>query len=92
MNRLILTYRLWRDPVLRFIMRARIAEEQRDELLTALKRSMIAIDDWLNTYASDQCDEQRVAEARARIREMGTIAYIADVQQQNRNAIAKVQP
>ena len=57
-------------------------------LRAALDRSRIAIDDWLNTYASEFCDEARVAEAGKRIRdEGGTLAYIADVQQQNREAL-----
>lgn len=64
-------------------------EKQRGELLAALQRSAVALDDWLNTYASELCDVEQVAEARARISEAGTLAYIADVQQQNRAAIAK---
>ena len=57
-------------------------------LKAALLRSMIALDDWLNTYADDQCDPKRVQEARDRISEFGTIGYIADVQEQNRKALA----
>lgn len=57
-------------------------------LRAALKRSMTAIDDWLNTYAPEFCDEKRVAEARERLGEYGTIGYIAYVQEQNRNALA----
>jgi len=58
------------------------------ELRAALDRSRIAIDDWLNTYASEFCDEERVKEAGTRIREGGgTLAYIADVQEQNREAL-----
>jgi len=58
------------------------------ELQAALKRSEVAIEDWFNTYASEFCDEKKVAEARARVRESGgTIAYIADVQEQNREAL-----
>lgn len=54
----------------------------------ALERSRIALDDWLNIHASDHCDAARVAEARARVNERGTIAYIAEVQKQNRAALA----
>jgi len=62
------------------------------DLLTALKRSVIAIDDWLNTYASDHCDESRVLEAKKRIKEVGgTIGYISDIQEANRTIIAKVE-
>ena len=58
------------------------------DLQAALKRSEIAIEDWFNIYASEFCDEKRVAEARARIRENGgTLAYIADVQKQNKEAL-----
>jgi hypothetical protein len=63
--------------------------EQRLE--AALARSVTAIDDWLNTYAPEFCDEARVKEARSRIMsEGGTLAYIADVQQQNREALKNV--
>lgn len=55
----------------------------------ALERSMLAIDDWLSTYASEHCDLDRVHEARARIDCVGTLAYIASVQQQNREALGK---
>ena len=54
----------------------------------ALRRSMVALDDWLNTYAEEFCDEQRVKEARERIKEFGTIGYIAEVQQQNHAALS----
>lgn len=57
------------------------------ELRAALKRSMTALDDWLNTYASEFCDEKRVMEAHARLDERGTLAYIADVQEKNRRAL-----
>ena len=57
-------------------------------LRKALDRSRIAIDDWLNTYASEFCDEARVAEAGKRIMDSGgTLAYIADIQEQNREAL-----
>lgn len=62
------------------------ARERR--LRKALERSSIALNDWLNTYASELCDEARVAEARKRIRDGGsTLAYIADIQEQNRKAL-----
>ena len=64
----------------------RPTREQRLE--AALVRSITAINDWLNIYASDFCHEARVREAQARIMSGGgTLAYIADVQQQNREAI-----
>lgn len=61
--------------------------QENERLRAALDRSMIAIDDWLNTYAPDLCDEARLAETETRIAEMGTLAYIAEVQQQNRAAL-----
>lgn len=64
-------------------------EADNERLRTALKRSMIAIDDWLNTEAEELCDEERVKQARARIAEWGTIGYIADVQAQNRKALGE---
>ncbi|MFG1462328.1 hypothetical protein V5F77_05455 [Xanthobacter sp. DSM 24535] len=57
-------------------------------LEAALERSRIALDDWLNTYAEDCCDPARVAQAHERIGEVGTLAYIADVQEQNRAALS----
>lgn len=60
-----------------------------EALREALERSVQAIDDWLNVYAEEMCDPARVAEARGRIwAGGGTLAYIAEVQQQNRRALA----
>lgn len=57
----------------------------------ALEDSILSIDDWLNTYASEMCDQARVKEARERIREAGgTLAYIADIQEANRRALAEL--
>ena len=57
------------------------------KLQGALMDSMVAIDDWLNTYAAELCDEQRVNEAVKRISQHGTIGYIAHVQAANREAL-----
>jgi hypothetical protein len=47
-----------------------------------LEEMMIALDDWLNTYANVFCDKQRVVEANKRISENGgTIAYIAKIRE-----------
>lgn len=62
----------------------------RDEIAMGLDRSRIAIDDWLNVDFADFCDAERVEEARQRINEMGTVAYIADVQQQNRDLLKRI--
>ena len=54
----------------------------------ALCASITAIDDWLNIYAEEHCDDRRVKEARLRIQASGgTLAYIARVQQANRDAL-----
>ncbi len=56
-------------------------------LEAALTQSVTALDDWLNTYAAELCDENRVQEAQDRIMEYGTIGYIAHVQEANRKAL-----
>jgi hypothetical protein len=56
----------------------------------AVRRSMLALDDWLNVYASEFCDEKRVAEARKRVYEYGTLAYITEAQEVNRAALKKL--
>lgn len=61
-------------------------------LRQALERSVVAIDDWLNTYAPDLCHEDRVKEAAFRISEHGTLWYIASVQEQNRAALSRSDP
>lgn len=53
----------------------------------ALKSAILALDDWTNTYAPELCDEERVKQAQARITEYGTLAYIATVVEQCRNAL-----
>ena len=63
-------------------------ERDAARLRTALQQSMTALDDWLNTYAADQCDADRVEEARQRIMQYGTIGYIAHVQAANRAAMS----
>ena len=57
------------------------------KLRAALRRSMLALDDWLNDFAASECNPKRVNEARLRIMERGTIGYIASVQAQNRKAL-----
>lgn len=62
---------------------------ERERLLEqALARSVTALDDWINTYASEFCDADRVAAASKRIMDQGgTLAYIADIQKRNREAL-----
>jgi hypothetical protein len=62
------------------------------ELVDRLNMSVTAIDDWLKTYAYDDCDATSVSESRKRIwKKGGTVAYIAGVQELNREAIAKAE-
>ncbi len=60
------------------------------ELESALKNSVTALDDWLNTYAAEMCDEKRVKEAMERIGPFGTIGYIAHIQAANREALEQL--
>jgi len=47
-----------------------------------------ALDDWLNIYAEELCDHEKVALARKRIEDSGgTLAYIAGITQNLREAI-----
>lgn len=74
-------------------MRAELSALDRcSKLEAALRQSMIAIDDWLNIYAEEHCDPKRVAEAKARVYEGGTLYYIATVQEINRAALQPAEP
>ena len=53
---------------------------------SALDAAILALDDWINTYAPEFCDEVRVAEAKSRLYENGTLWYLANVVQQCSNA------
>jgi NTP pyrophosphatase (non-canonical NTP hydrolase) len=63
-----------------------------ERLREALRVCATALDDWLNTYAPDLCDASRVQEAFDRIKETGTIDYIARVQLVVREALAAAPP
>lgn len=66
-------------------LRARVGE-----LEEALRASRIGLDDWLNQYASELCDEERVKEAVKRIEyHGGTLAYIASLQDKNKRALER---
>ena len=57
-------------------------------LRAALKRSVIALDDWLHQYAPFDSDTTRIKESSSRVYAAGgTLAYLADVQHQNRTAL-----
>ncbi|KKN02310.1 hypothetical protein LCGC14_1118990 [marine sediment metagenome] len=63
------------------------------KLRDALVRSKIALDAWLNTYAHEFCNKDDVAKAGKLIMDSGgTLAYIADVQRQNREALNETAP
>jgi hypothetical protein len=58
----------------------------KEVLTVAMDAAILALDDWINVYAEEHCHEARVAEAKARLSERGTIAYLADTAQQCREA------
>lgn len=39
----------------------------------------VGINDWLNSYCPELCNDERVGEAMCRIGEYGTIGYIAKI-------------
>lgn len=54
----------------------------------ALEQSVLALEDWLHTYAPDECGKDDVARTVSRIwNRGGTLAYIAEVQHANRQAL-----
>ncbi len=67
----------------------RVADMERREerMREALERSVVAIDDWLHSYAPAFCDPKRVEEAKARVASVGTLYYIGIVQRDNRAAL-----
>lgn len=67
-------------------------DEERHSMETALQAAITALDDWLNTYASEFCNPERVKEAEERIGRVGTIAYIADVTALCRSALHRKKP
>lgn len=56
-------------------------------LVQVIDRDRIAIDDWLNILHPEECNEERVEEARKRVFQVGTAAYIAALQAANRVAL-----
>jgi len=58
-----------------------------EHLRVALKRSVVGLDDWINTFASELCNEKRVAEAYDRINAVGTLMYVAKIQEANREVL-----
>ena len=74
--------------VAQLLDRARSAEQREARLRKALEASVVAIDDWLHTFAPELCGADAVAETEARINEGGTLWYIATTQEANRAALA----
>ena len=63
-------------------------ESERDGLRKALEASSTALDDWINTFAPEFCDDERVKEARKRIRDTGgTLSYVTTIREANRQAL-----
>ena len=80
------------DIVERLREQHKVIEDQQaiiEEMRDALKASHVALNDWLNVYASDECDPRRVIEAKERIMGCGTIGYIAEVTEKISGVLAK---
>jgi hypothetical protein len=68
-----------------------ITENVLTEVMQSLENSILAIDDWVRTYASELCDEEKVKEAESRIMNNGgTLYYAAVTQKTNREALQKL--
>jgi hypothetical protein len=63
-------------------------QEENAALRSALEAAMQGINDWLHLYAPDECREDRVAEAKKRVHEHGTLAYIAGLNEKAHKALA----
>lgn len=67
------------------------AEAIRD-LVVAAKKAQEAMNVWVNTYAPEFCDKEHVENSRKIISESGgTLAYIADINEQIHEALAKLE-
>lgn len=53
----------------------------------AVETAIIALDDWINIYAPEFCDADRVKQARRRLAEHGMLYYVATVVEQCRNSL-----
>jgi hypothetical protein len=63
-------------------------QEENAALRSALEAAKQGINDWLHLYAPDECREDRAAEARKRVHEHGTLAYIAELNRIINEALA----
>lgn len=69
----------------------RMVEQYRD-LVVAAKKAQEAMNVWVNTYAPEFCDKEHVENSRKIISESGgTLAYIADINEQIHEALAKLE-
>ena len=71
---------------------AKTASISKNDLCAALERSMLAIDDLTCLCANGQANEDYYGDTLARVRSRvnangGVMAYVANVQRQNREAI-----
>lgn len=66
-------------PELRFLA---ALDYERAVLRESIKLAQTALNDWLRVHAPEECNADLVAETRDRLRQFGTVYYIAMVQQQ----------
>ena len=59
------------------------------QLKRALRRALLCIEDEVNIYAAEMCDAKRVAQARKRHAEGGTLYYYATVIAECRKALRR---
>ena len=86
----LLQSRMAREHLPAAVQRITELTDENEALRAALERSVVAIDDWLNLSNPEPCGTERVREAGTRLwGHGGTIAYIANVQEQNRKALGR---
>ena len=62
------------------------------DLVVAAEKAQEAMNVWVNTYAPEFCDKEHVENSRKIISESGgTLAYIADINEQIHEALAKLE-
>src|SRR5271165_2627938 len=69
------------SPEIRYIEQIDKQITDNTKMREALEDAIVALDDWMNIYASEFCDADRVAEARKRLSQDGSLYYIATVLQ-----------
>lgn len=63
-----------------------------ENLEKALRRSNQVMDDWIVTYASEFCSQEQREATRGRIKNIGTLAYIAIQVGHNRELLGENVP